>query len=307
VKYYALLLVAAFATAQSSSTIYTTDLNGHTVADGTSSSNDGKHTQTTRSINGRAVPLEQSDERVISETPSGKVTEKIIRKYDPEGQLAQTTRIVTEEQKRASGSTVNSTTYRSDLNGAMHEDERKTVETNTSGPTTNTQTVISRDTPNGFATVEKRSSVSETATDSTHTDETVYRADANGNFAPAVRTVTDTTQKNGQTVEKAALYEPIADVTKMQLSRQTVTTTTTRADGSSTAQTNYYGPSVPGNVRDPEAAQRLYEQDTVERSTAGGKTTETLTARRVTPNDPTHLGAPITVSETVCTGNCSGK
>lgn len=307
-KYYALLFVAVAMRAQSTSTIYTTDLNGRTIADGSVISSDGKHTETTRSINGRTVPLEQSDERVLSETPNGRVTERIVRKYDPEGNLVSTTRLVTEEQKQPAGSTVKTTTYRSDLNGAMHEDERKTVETSMHGGVTDRQIVVARQTPNGFSTVEKRSSVSETANNTTHTDETVYRANASGVFAPAVRTITDTTQSGAQTIEKTALYEPIADVTQMQLSRQTVTTTTERPDGSSVAQTDYYGPSVPGNVRDPNAAQQLYEQDTVERSAAaGGKVTETLTARRVSATDPTHLGPPIKVSETVCTGNCGGK
>jgi len=308
VKYYAWLLAAATLTAQSSSTIYTTDLNGRTVADGSSISSDGKHTETSKSINGRTVPLEQSDERVLSQSAEGRVVEKIIRKFDPEGNLTETTRVLTDERKTANGSTVNTTTFRSDLNGAMHEDERKTVETTIHGASSDTQTVVSRQTPNGFSTVEKRSAVTETSNNATHTDETVYRADANGAFQPAVRTVTDTTQSGGQTVATAALYEPIADVTRMQLSRQTVTTTTTRADGSSLAQVDYFGPSVPGNVRDPNAAQQLYEQDTIEKSPApGGKVVETLTARRVSATDPTHLGPAIKVSETVCSGNCSGK
>ena len=299
-KYYVFLLTTALAGAQSVSSTSIPDLNGGSIRDGSVVSNDGSHTETTQSLNGRIVPLEQSDERVLSQSSTGRVTEKIIRKFDPEGHLVSTARVVTEEQKRPTGSLVNTTTFRTDINGAMVQDERKMVETNTHGSTTDTNTVIERPTANGFQTVEKRAAVSETSNNTTHTDETVYRTSQNGGFFPAVRKVTETTQTNGKTVENTALYEPIADVGSLQLSRQTVSTTTTRPDGSSVAEVDSYGPSVPGNVRDPNAKQQLYERDVLERKpAAGGRVTETVTARRALISDPTQLGPPIKVSETV--------
>jgi hypothetical protein len=308
VKYYAFLFAVTLAGAQSVSSTYTTDINGRPVAGDGVVSNDGKHTETRQSINGRTVPLEQSDERVLSETPSGRVTEKIVRKFDPDGHLISTERVLTEEQKRPTGSVVNTTTFRSDINGAMHQEERKLVETDKHGATTDTNTVIERPTLNGFETVEKRAEVSQTSGDTTHSDETVYRISQSGGFHPAIRKVTDITQSGAQTVEKSALYEPLANVSTMQLTRQTVSTTTTRPDGSSVDQINYYGAAVPGNVRDPNAAPQLYEQDVIERKPgAGGTVTESLTARRALMADPDHLGAPIKVSETVCTGKCSNK
>jgi hypothetical protein len=308
VKYYAFLLATTLAGAQSVSSTTSTDLNGNTVAAGSVVSSDGKHTETTQSINGQTVPLEQSDERVVSESPTGRVTEKIIRKFDPEGHLVSTARVVTEEEKRPSGSLVNTTTFRSDINGQMHQDEHKTVETNTHGAATDINTVIERQTVNGLQTVEKRAEVSETSGNNTHSDETVYRPGQNGEFTPAVRRVTDTTQSTGKTVENTALYETIANTTGLQLSRQTVTTTSTRPDGSAVVEMNYYGAAVPGNVRDPNAPKQLYEQDVLERSpAASGKVTETLTARRASMSDPSQLGPPIKVSETVCTGKCSDK
>jgi hypothetical protein len=308
VKYYVFLLATSIALAQSASTLVTTDINGHTVVDGSVVSNDGKHTQTTKSLNGRTVPLEQSDERVISESATGRVTEKIVKKFDPEGNLVSTTRVLTEEQKRPSGSVVNTTTFRSDINGQMHQDEHKVVETNTHGATTDVNTVIERPTLNGIETVEKRAEVSETSGNTTRSDETVYRPGQNGGFSAAVRKVTEITQTGGKTEENTALYEPIANVSGMQLSRQTMSTTTKQPDGSELVETNYFGPAVPGNVRDPGAAQQLYEQDTIQRKPgAGGNVTETLTARRASMSDPTKLGPPIKVSETVCTGKCSDK
>ncbi len=307
-KYYAFLLATTLAAAQSVSSISTTDLNGSPVVGGSVVSSDGSHTETTQSINGRSVPLEQSDERVVSQSATGRVTEKIIRKFDPEGHLVSTARVVTEEEKRPSGSVVNVTTFRSDINGGMQQDERKTVETNTHGNSTDTNTVIARPTANGFETVEKSAAVSQTSNNTTHVDETVYRAGQNGEFYPAIRKVTETTQAAGKTVENTALYEPIANVSGLQLSRQTVSTTTTRPDGSSVAEVDSYGPAVPGNVRDPNAPQQLYERDVLERKpAAGGKVIETVTARRASMSDPTQLGPPIKVSETVCTGKCADK
>ena len=307
-KYYVFLLATTLAGAQSVSSTSTTDFNGNSVAAGSVVSDDGKHTETRQSINGRTVPLEQSDERVVSESANGRVTEKIIRKFDPEGHLVSTARVVTEEQKRPSGSVVNTTTFRSDINGEMHQDEHKTVEINTHGATTDTNTVIERPTPNGIQTVEKRTEVSEKSGNNIHSDETVYRPGQNGEFSAAVRKVTDTTESAGKTVENTALYEPIANVNGLQLSKQTVTTTSMRPDGSAVVEMNYYGASVPGNVRDPNAQQQLYEQDVIDRKLgAGGKVTETLTARRASMSDPSQLGAPIKVSETVCTGKCSDR
>lgn len=303
-KYY-VFLFAGLASAQSVSSTSSTDLNGNPIVNRSVISTDATRTYTIRSINGGSVPTEQTTERVLSESPTSKTTEKITRRFDQNGNLTQTERIVTEQQKQPSGETVHVTTFQTDINGTMRETERKTVETTTHGASTEVQTEVARPTPSGFETVEKRSAVSQTNNNETHTDETVYRRSENGTFYPAFQTVTDTTQSDGKTVAKQAQYEPIADVSRMQLTKQIVTTTTTRPDGSSVSQFDYYGASVPGNVRDPSAPQRLYEQDTVERMPgAAGTVTETLTARRVSPNDPTHLGPPIPISQTVCTGNC---
>src|SRR5258706_4814923 len=91
--------------AQSSSTSYLTDLNGRRVeaiatvatkaAPGTTET-----TELLRSVNGREVPLEQVETRVIRDDAGGKVVEKIVRRYDQTGRLASTERELTEEEKR---------------------------------------------------------------------------------------------------------------------------------------------------------------------------------------------------------------
>jgi len=304
VKYY-VFLFAAIAGAQSVTTNYATDLNGNRVADGSVISTDGTQTRTTRSINGSQVPMEQTEVHVLSKTPDSTVTETIIHKYDQDGHVTGTERILTEQRKQASGETVHVTTFRSDINGSMQQAERRTTESTTQGNVTKTQTSVEESTPNGFETVEKRTAVSESKDGSTHSEQTVYRRTENGTFDPAFQTVTDTTRTQGKTVEKTAQYQPIGDVNRMQLTKQTVNTTTERPDGSSVSQLDYYGAAVPGNVRDPGAAQQLYERDTIERKPgAGGSVVETLTAQRASMSNPSQLGPPIPISQTVCTGDC---
>lgn len=305
-KYSALFIVAALASAQSTTNTYVTDINGNRVVASSVVSNDGQHKEVTQSINGNRVPLEKTDERVLSENANGKVTEKIVRKYDQNGQLASTERIVIDEQKRPNGSSVKSTTYKSDINGGMRETEHKTVETETTGSVTKTQSVVERPTINGgLQPVEKRTAVTDASPDKTHEDETVYRLNANGEYSAAVRSVSDTTHSGNETVTKSAEYEPLADASKMQLARQTVTATTTKPDGSSVSQVDFYRASVPGLARDTGSAPQLIEQQTIERDKVGAGVTETVTVRRPTANDPNRLGAPQKISETVCTGKCA--
>ncbi len=307
-KYYALFAVASLAAAQSTTNTYVTDINGNKVVASSVVSNDGDHKEVTQSINGRRVPLEQTDQRVLRKDANGSLIETIVKRYDANGQLASTERIVTEEQKRSNGSSVRSTTYRSDTNGGMREVERKTQDTETQGSVTKTQSVLERPTINGsFQAVEKRNSVAETTPDRSHEDETVYRLNPNGEYSAAVRNVTDMTRSGNQTVTKSAEFEPLADASKMQLARQSVTTTTTRPDGSEVSQVDFYKASVPGLVRDPGSAPQLIEQQTIQRGAGAGGVTETVDVRRPTANDPNRLGPPQRISETVCTGKCDAK
>src|SRR5438105_13243939 len=95
------------------------------------------HTERFQSINGRQVPVEQVTERVISDDANGKVTERIVQKFDPTRRPASTERVMIQETKLpGGGSTVRETTYRNDINGGQREDARTTTETRASGSTT---------------------------------------------------------------------------------------------------------------------------------------------------------------------------
>jgi hypothetical protein len=308
VKYpfFALLATLPFAAAQSVVSSSMTDINGNRVPGSTFVSSDHQTTETTQSINGRKVPLEQRSSKVLSEDSNGKVVETTVKKFDQNGQLTSTERVVTEERKQGSATSVHATTYRSDINGYLAPAERKTIESSAQGNATNTQTVIERPSINGsFQTVEKRTLVSQPlGNDAIHADETVYRRSENGDFYPAVREVTDTTRSGDQTTTKMSQYQRAGD-SGMQLARQTVSTTTKRADGSEVEQVDIYGQAVPGNVRESNSKPQLFEQQVIDRKNAGGDAVvETLSVRRPTMSDPNILGPLQQISQTTCKGTC---
>jgi hypothetical protein len=305
-KYSLLLLVAALAAGQSVVSTATTDLNGRRVESPPSVSTNGMRTELGQSINGGQVPLEQTESKVLREDANGKVVETIVRKYSPSGQLASTERVVTDTQKTPDGSVARSTTYRSDINGTLREAERSVTESHQQGAVSRAETVVERPTLNSsFETVEKRSTVTETSGDNSHQDLTVLRRSTNGDFDTVLREVKDKTKNGDQTVENTALYEP-RDSAKLELSRQTVTKTAKASDGSEVSEVNLYRPSVPGIAQSSGTSQQLYEQQIISRSKGPGDTVvETLSVRRPTVSDPTHLGNVQKVSETVCSGTCT--
>ena len=111
---YALVATAA-GLAQSNTASYITDINGHRVEVASSvSPRDGEHTELSQSVNGRQVPLEQTETHILSKGPNQTVTETIVRKFDRTGQLISTERTVEDEQKRGSGASVERLSSRSE-------------------------------------------------------------------------------------------------------------------------------------------------------------------------------------------------
>jgi hypothetical protein len=300
------VLAGSLAFAQSATTTYTTDINGNRV-DGSTFLSNAERTEVSRSINGRLVPLEETEERVLSEDANGKVTETVTRKYAPNGQLASTERVVTDTQKLdGGGSRVKATTFRSDVNGGMREAQRTTTETRKQGSTTYAETVVERPTLNdAFQAVEKRSEVTESTDGGSHGQETIYRPSGNGGFYEALRHVTEERKTGDQTTLHTAYYEPDA-TGSLQLARQDVSTTTKQPDGSQVTEVNLYTKSVPGVVQNNGAPEQLQEQQIIQREKSpDGGVVETLSVRRPTIADPGRLGGLQKISETVCKGKCS--
>jgi len=308
VKYYVLALAASAALAQSVTNTYATDLNGRRVEAGNSTvATGGDRTEITQNINGRRVPLEQTDEKVVRQDGTTKVVEKTVRKYDRSGQLMSTARQVIEEQTRPNGSTTHTTTYVTDVNGRLAESQRETTETQKQGSVTRTQSVVERPTVNGsFQAVEKREAVTQTSPSGSQQDQTFYQRSENGGYVVTAREVKETKHAGNRTTETTAMYQPLSTSSQLQLTQQNVATTTKRPDGSESIQTDYYGSSWNGQLRDNESSPQLRGQDVVERTPGpGGSVVETLSTRSPSASDVNKLGPLMKVSETICTGKCS--
>jgi hypothetical protein len=306
-KYCLYALVAAAAgLAQSNTASYITDINGHRVEVTSSASpRDGEHTELSQSVNGRQVPLERTETHILSKDANRTVTETVVRKFDRTGQIISTERTVQDEQKHGDASSIRATIYRSDTNGSLHEDERRVIETQVQGPTTTSDVVISRaGTTGSFDAVEKRKVVTTGDANTTHENATVYRPSQSGQFVETQREAKDTQKVGNKTVENAASYE--VDYTgKMQLVRQTVSDTTKASDGSEVTQMSIYERASLGRPRDEQSGQKIDEQRIIERTKGpNGAVIETTTVRRPTLADPSHLGEPNKISETICTGKC---
>jgi len=286
------------------------DVNGNRVPDGpvtsqTRTATGSVTTEVHRSINGGTVPVEKVEVHVLRNDASGKVTERIIHRYDPQGNPMPSVRETIEEQKHPDGSsTIESTTYRGDINGNTQIAEKTTTESHTTGSGESSQTIVQRATADGLQTVEKREAVVVKQPSGYQSETTTYRSDGNGGFYTALRQTAEHTENNSQSSDSSAEYErgPNGD---LQLHGQTVTKTVTRADGSKDAVVEIYGRNVPGTVTGSDSALKLQEQQVIETAPGPNNTmVQTLSVRRPSVSDPQTLGPARQISQTVCQGDC---
>ena len=298
------LLCAGLAAAQSTTALLTPDLNGNNVESAIYTANDGDHTELNQSINGRLVPLQKSETRVLSQSSSGKTTETIVHKYDATGQMVSTQRTVVEEQKRPNGAVIHATVFQSDLNGQMQESERRTIESQAQGNTSTTDITVSRPGLSGsFDIAEKRNILTTTDGKTVHETEVIERPAQTGQLAEVAREIREQGTVDGKSTANTASYE--LDFTgKMSLIRQQVDTTSKASDGSVVTERNVYAPSAYGIARNPDATPKLQEQELIVRRDNNGVVTETTTFSRPTLADPNRPGPTAAVSELVCSGKC---
>ena len=307
------LVSAAALCAQGTSVSSTTsvDINGHRVQEGpqvitTKTAGGTETTETMQSINGRMVPLERVEERVLRDDASGRVVERIVRRYDSQGNPAPPTRETIEETKRSDGtSTTTASTYRTDINGNTQLAQKSVTETHKSGAEERSETVVQRPTINGsLDTVEKQEQVKVAQSNGYRDENTTYRPSGNGGFYAAVRTVTDHTEQGGQSSENTVEYEANPGGA-LQVHSQTVVKTVTAPDGSKGSVVDIYTTNVPGTVGEPGSALKLQEQQLIDSQKGpGGSVTQTLSVRRPTVSDPNTLGPARQISQTVCKGDC---
>lgn len=301
----AFILAGCLAASAQQTTTFSTDLNGRRMVDGvfstSTSGNATTRTELTQSVNGRMVPAESVEERVISDDANGRVVERIVRKFDANGNPGMSEKRQIREKKNPDG-TLSSveTVYRSDMNGRYALAEKVTTQASKAGAATTANIVVERPSMNGsLETVEKQSRIQTGDDKASKTDTTTFRKDPNGSFMQMVRVVSDSTTQDGQRVENIAQYEP-ADDGKMKLSLQSVARSRRNPDGTESKEVDYYR-NVPGRA-EPSATPRLLERQVIEQRRSGDQLVETKTVLRPTINDPNHLGAPVKLGERICTG-----
>lgn len=297
--------------AQDSSVRTTTsvDVNGNRNPDGTQiaqtkSKSSVDTTERMQSINGRMVPIERVEERVVRDDSSGRVVERLIHRYDATGNPTTPVKETIEEQKRPDGSsTIQTTRYRGDINGDMQLVQKSIADTRKSGSTETTNLVIQRPLNGSIETVEKKETVRVSEGTGYREEATTYRSDGNGGFGVALRQTKQHTEQGRQATDNTAEYE-IGGNGQLQLHGQTVVNTVTRPDGSKDSVVNLYGQNAPGTV-DPDGKMKLFEQQIIEQTPRpGNQLVETVSVRRPTVSDPNTLGPTQQISETTCKGKC---
>jgi hypothetical protein len=304
------ILMGGFLGAQqvSNSTTSTTDLNGQRVPGPDilekKYKNGLERVEIRQSINGRMVPAEQVEEHVIRDDASGRVVERVRRRFDPNGNPGPSEKTVIEEVKGTNGaSTIRQTTYRGDINGGMQLAERSLTEVHKTGGDETTETVVERRTINdSFEPVEKDEIV-QTKTGDGYQRTTVIQRKGTDGFYDAQRDVTEHSERNGQATDNTSEYE-VGSSGSLALHSQTVAHSTKRADGSQISEVDIFGKAVPGTIGASDSGLKLQERDVVERRPSGSGSVEIVSAQRPTISDPGVLGPIQVISQKTCTGAC---
>lgn len=298
----AVLLYVPLVSAQQEKTTYTYDINGRPVPSTSSSRINGSAAETTTGLNGNRVPLQSTEEKVISDGPSGRVIERIVREFDASGQPAGSRKEVVEERKNPDGSKATSVAvYDSNINGGFALRERSTTLTTQTGKTVRSETTTERPTINGSVEpVERKLAVQTAADDRTTREEiNIYRRSSGGFFEFAAAEIRVTTNQDGTSVTTVDRFANTA-TGKMDLTTREVRRQAKQPSGTETEVVDLYAP----DVSNYSAAPVLREQQIVERTPGPGQTlTERLSVRRPEPRSG-KLGPPEPVSESVCKGKC---
>ena len=299
------LAVAVLAAGQTIDT-YTYNGTGERVRGPASDVSGDSRTEWSQSINGRRVPVEQVEQRIIRSDEQTKVIERLIRHFDPNGNPAGTERVVEERTMLADGgSTLKATTYRKDLSGNMQVAERSVTEAHKSATTQTADVVIERPAIDGSLQVaEKRVTAQEKSPAGDVQSTSVYRRDDSGRFYEAVKETMERRKSGGETVENAATYA-IGTSGRLELASQSVKTSVKRSDGSESIVVDVYTQETPGRANaSSSGGPRLKEQQVIERTTSGGVVTVVTSLRQASMDDVGKLGPARKVGETICRGKC---
>lgn len=305
-----LCAVASLAAQETSGTssAWTKDVNGNRVygpsLSYTETPKSSQRIETVRSVNGQTVPLQSTEDKVLREDSQGKVVERVIRKYDGNGNPGSAIIVHIEEKKNPDGSsTVQSNSYETDINGNKQLFERATTQVHKSGETQETSTTVERSTLNGaLQTVERDASTERKVGDQTSVASTTYRRDVSGNFTPYAQEVKQVSKAGGVETADTSHYELGPDG-KLGLARRTIDHVTKGANGAEVVDTDVYSQFNAGHTSDVNTnAPRLQEQIRTERAPGpGGAIVETKSVRARLASDPSQFGQYQKVSQTTYT------
>jgi hypothetical protein len=295
-----LLLAPWCALSQSERVTYTFDADGRRVPERVVTATNGTRGELLRNANGRLSPTEVTEEKVISAGASGKVVERIIKQFDPMGQLASVTKIRLEEQKHPDGSTTAvSTTYDRTLNGSFELRERTVAQSRHDNGQLRTETLAERPTVNGsIEVVERRVAVEQVAAGQSRQEILVYRREPGAGFRETEREVTVSQTTDGVTLSTTEKYNTAA-TGRMELANQYRRRVEKQPDGSEREVVDILG----AGVGDYSPQPALRERQIIERKPAPGGMTETFSIQRPELGSG-KLSKPQPISETVCRGNC---
>lgn len=284
-------------------TTYQVDVNGRpidTVGYSSSQSATGASSVvTTRNVNGRQVPVESTQDHIVSKDASSTVIDRTVRRYDSSGTAGPADRIRIEERKNPDGSTtLQAVTYRADLNGNLQVVERTTTQTR---GTTNVEktTVVEGASLNGrLAPVQRTVATERVLGSGTEAESTTYRQDVSGNFYAATREVSSLQKSANQETKDSTFY--VMGDGRMDVDRRMIGKTVTRPDGSQTEQIDVYARQTASNAGDANASSpRLQEQIVKERVPGPNNTIiETTTSQSRLAADPSKFSRS---SQTVTT------
>jgi hypothetical protein len=289
---FALVLQAQQSSQQS--TTYQVDVNGRPIDPVSYSSSQtatgASSTMTTRSLNGRQVPVESTTDHLVSKDANSTVIDRVVQQYGPSGTAGPGERMRIEERKNPDGSTtVQTTTYRADLNGNMQVVERTTEEARGTDIVHRT-TVIEKSSINGgLAPVEKKVEVEKKLSNGSQSEATVYRQDVSGSFYAASQETKSVEKSGGAETSDTNVY--VLRDGRMELDRRMLGKTVTRADGSQLEQIDVYGRQTASNAGDANATTpRLQEQVTRERTPGPNNTVvETVSSTTRSAADPSRF------------------
>ncbi|MCS7043973.1 MAG: hypothetical protein N2036_08690 [Bryobacteraceae bacterium] len=298
-----LTIAAGLQAQQQESRTYVYDANGRRVEWSATARGQGFQSETIRDINGRQVPVERTEERVLRKEAGLQVVERLVKRYTPDGSPLPPEKVVIETRTRPDGSTEETALiYRGDLNGNLRPAERIRTETRKSGDTAVSETKVERaGLSGGFSLVEKRTAteVVRASDRSSEREELVYVPDTNGRLVAAQKKVVRSRERDGTLEQQTDEYEA-ATTGALRLSRQLMSVTRRNPDGTENTVVDVYGVNAPGRAIEPGAGPRLRERQIyTSRQSPDGSVVTVFAVQRPSLNSTRELGPPERVSETV--------